>query len=312
MTRIRKAVIPAAGMGTRQYPASGGLPKGMFTVVDRDGLTKAAIQIVVEEVQASGIEAICIVVRPGDEELYQRYFTPISGERRPAFARHAWALEQSEYLGRLREMITYVPQPTPHGYGHAVYCAREWVDDEPFLLLLSDHAFISDVSQPCARQLIDVFEQCGQSVYALQRISEDRLRFFGTIQGEKVQENPPVYRLTHIREKPDVAYARQHFRVEGVPDGMYLSFFGQHALTPGIFDALEYHIRHDIREQGEFQLTSAQEFLRRQEGAYGCEIQGESHDMGIPLGLLEAQVALAIHGVNRSQIARALHGLLHQ
>lgn len=312
MTRVRKAVIPAAGLGTRQYPASSALPKGMFTVVDRDGLTKAAIQIAVEEAQGSGITEIAIVVRPGDEALYQRYFTPIPDERRPAFAKHPWTLEQSEQLGRLRDMITYIPQTEPLGYGHAVYCARDWAGDEPFLLMLSDHVFISHTATPCARQALDVFEQYGRSVYALHRISEDRLRFFGTIQGERVQERPAVYNLTHVKEKPAVDYARRHFRVEGLPDGTYLGFFGQHVLTPDIFDALAYHIEHDIREGGEFQLTNAQELLREREGAYGCEIEGESHDMGVAAGMIQAQIALALHGANRAEVARALRELLQR
>jgi UTP--glucose-1-phosphate uridylyltransferase len=309
MTRVRKAVIPAAGFGTRQYPASSALPKGLFTIVDRDGLMKAAIQLSVEEAQAAGVEEICIVVRPGDEELYRRYFRPIPEPSRPAFARQPWTFAQSEQLGRLRDMITYVSQTIPLGYGHAVYCARDWVGNEPFLLMLSDHVFISHIDTPCARQAIDVFEKYGRSVYALHRIAEDRLKYFGTIQGEQVQESPSVYWLMHVKEKPDVVYARRHLRVAGLPAGTYLSFFGQHVLTPGVFDALAYHIEHDIREGGEFQLTNAQEMLREQEGAYGCEIQGESRDMGIPAGMIGAQLALALHGVNRPDVEHILHQL---
>ena len=312
MTRIRKAVIPTAGRGTRQYPASGGIPKGLFTIVDRDGVTKTTIQIVAEEALESGIEAICIVVKPGDEAHYRRYFTSLPEEVLVTFKDPVMALQQSERLARLREIITYVPQPTPEGYGHAVWCARDFVGDEPFLLLLGDHAFISHTDKRCARQVMDVFEQYGKSVYALQRTPEDRLHLFGTVQGRRVQDCPPVYELSHVKEKPDLAYAREHFRVAGLPEGTYLCFFGIHALTPGIFDAIEYHIRYDIRENGEIQLTNAQELLREREGAYGCEVQGERYDMGIPLGLIETQIALGLAGVYQDEVRRILQRLMNR
>lgn len=312
MTQVRKAVIPAAGMGTRQYPASSALPKGLFTIVDRDGLTKAAIQLSVEEAQAAGIEEICIVIRPGDEELYQKYFQSIPTHSRPAFEKYPWAIEQSEKLARLRGMITYIPQTEALGYGHAVYCAREWVKNEPFLVMLSDHVFLSRQERVCARQLIEGYKLVRRSVYALQRISEEGLQYFGTIQGDTVTDIPGMYRLTNIKEKPDVDYARRHLRVDGMPHGTYLSFFGQHILTPGIFDALDYFIRNRIREKGEFQFTNAQELLREREGAYGLEIDGSSFDMGVPQGFIETQMALALNGKQRHAVSAYLRQLSAQ
>jgi UTP--glucose-1-phosphate uridylyltransferase len=130
---------------------------------------------------------------------------------------------------------------------------------------------------------MDAFERCGRSMSAVARTHESDLRYFGTIAGERLKDAPKVVRVTHIKEKPDAGYARRHLRVPGLPRGHYLSWFGQHLFTPGIFDALKYQLDNDLRENGEIQLTSAQELLRQQEGDYfAYETEGRRYDTGIP------------------------------
>ncbi len=267
--RVHKAIITAAGRGTRQYPASTTVQKEMFPLVDVDGLTKPTIQIIAEEALAAGIEEICIVTSPGDEEMYHRHFRGLSGELLPAFAGKDWALRESEQLARLERALTYVAQPTPEGFGHAVYCAKDWVGDEPFLLLLGDHVYVSTAAdgRRCARQVVDVFERSSHTVSAVKRTSERLLHLFGTVRGEPllgemgdaatatVSAAPApsdVYRVVAMVEKPSVERAQVELRTPGLPAGEYLCFFGMHVFTPAIFDCLGYNIAHDIREKGEY------------------------------------------------------------
>ena len=306
MAKLRKAVITAAGRGTRLYPASSTVQKEMFPLVDRDGLTKPTIQIIAEEALAAGVEEICIVTSPGDEEQYRRHFQGLSEAMLPAFKDKAWALEQSERLDQLQRMITFIAQPSPEGYGHAVYCAREFVGDEPFLLLLGDHVYISKHRKSCARQVVDVYGACGCSVSAVKRTPEDRLHLYGTLTGNKVSSDPEIYEVTKIIEKPTLEQAEAELRVEGLRRNEYLCFFGMQVFTPGIFDCLEYHIKNDIRQRGEIQLTNAQQMLASRERYVAFEAVGERYDMGVPFGFVETQIALALNSPERDRMLASL------
>ena len=312
MSSVRKAVITAAGMGTRQYPASTTVQKEMFPLVDRDGLTKPTIQIIAEEALESGIEEIAIIVSPGDEAAYRQHFSAISEDLLPSFEGKDWALLQSQRIAYLQEIITFIPQPSPEGYGHAVWCAKDWVGDEPFLLLLGDHVYVSHTDKRCARQLIDVYEQFHRSTFALKETHESMLHLFGTVAGQPLGRRHPVYRITDIKEKPDIRFAREQLRIPGLDDAMYLCFFGMYVLTPQTFECIQYHIDNNIRERGEIQLTNALDMLRVHEGVYGAETLGERYDMGIPFGYVETQIALAMYGVNRTEILQSLRRIIRE
>src|SRR5947199_7167183 len=150
MSKVRKAVITAAGKGTRQYPASTAVQKEMFPMVDRDGLTKPVIQIIGEEAIDSGIEEICIITQSGEEQEYRDYFRRMSNEEARAFRGKDWAILESEKLGAFGDRLYFAEQTSPEGFGHAVYQAKKFVGDEPFLLLLGDHIYISDIKDRCA------------------------------------------------------------------------------------------------------------------------------------------------------------------
>ncbi len=311
MQRVRKAVITAAGRGTRQYPASSTVQKEMFPLVDRDGLTKPTIQIIAEEALESGIEELCIVTAPGDEEQYRHHFRGISSQLLGALKDKEWALRESERLAEIERRLTYAIQETQEGYGHAVYCARDFVGDEPFLLLLGDHVYISGNGERCSQQVIRVFEREGATVSAVKRTPEEMLHLFGTVRGEPVGEpSDRLYRVTAIKEKPTPEYADEHLRTPGLRRGEYLCFFGMQVFTPAIFDCLEYHIRHDIRERGEIQLTSAQELLRQRERYLAYEAIGDRYDMGVPYGYVETQIALALHSPARDRMLASIVKLI--
>ena len=312
--RLRKAVIPLAGRATRLYPASASVKKGLFPLVDRDGVAKPTIQIIVEEALASGIEQVCLVTGPGDEEVYRRHFRAMPAEQRSAYAGSAyagkeWALAQSDWLGRAGDRITFAVQPRPEGYGHAVYCARGFVGDEPCLVMLGDHVYVSRRERRCAGQLLDVFERHNCSVSAVNVVGESALPFFGTVRGRLAPGEPNVYEAEEIVEKPAAEYARSHLRAEGLPEGQYLCFFGLHAMTPGIFDRLEHAIRHDLREKGEIQLTAAQAALCQRERYLAFVVDGERYDTGVPGGLVETQLALALRSPLRESVRETLRRL---
>ncbi len=312
MAKVRKAVITAAGRGTRQYPASTAVQKEMFPLVDRDGLTKPVIQIIGEECIESGIEEICIITQPGEEGQYRDYFKRLNNDMVKAFRGKDWAILESEKLGSFGERLHFAEQQTPEGFGHAVYQAKKFVGDEPFLLLLGDHVYVSDTKMRCAEQLIKVFEQYMlEAVTGVQPTLEKQLHLFGTIRGNPVDASRGIYKAELIIEKPQIDVAREQLVTPGLPAGNYLSHFGIHVFSPRIFDSLEYLIKNDLRDKGEFQLTAAQEHLRQQSDKYWAVVtQGQRYDTGIPYGLMETQLALALNGVHRTDICEAIARIL--
>src|SRR3954454_15930803 len=310
MARVNKAVITAAGMGTRHYPATATIQKEMFPLVDRDGTTKPTIQIIVEEAVESGIEEVCIVASEENVDQFRRDFRGLPPEWSSLFRSKAWALEEAEKLAGLAERIRYVLQTSREGYGHAVYCAREFVGEDPFLLLLGDHVYISASKKNCSRQVIDVYNEHGCAVSGVQRTGEELLHLFGTLAGRRLAGSPDVYELSEIKEKPTEEYAEEHLRTPGLPRGQYLCFFGLHVLPPSIFDAIGYHIKNDIRERGEIQLTNAQEMLRSQERYLAVAVDGQRYDMGVPFGYIQTQLALALNSPARRDVLAALPHLL--
>jgi UTP-glucose-1-phosphate uridylyltransferase/mevalonate kinase len=278
--KVRKAVIPAAGFGTRLFPATKTVKKELFPIIDRDGRAKPVIMVIVEEAISAGIEEIGIVAQKGDRTLFEDFFkTPPSEELFKKLSPENQ--EYSQYLQDLGNRITILTQDEQEGYGHAVFCAKEWVKDEPFLLMLGDHLYASDNETSCARQVLDVYEQVGQSVVGLSVMPAKILHKVGCVTGFW-QEPNSILCATQIYEKPDIEYARSHLHVEGMADDLFLGLFGIYALKPKIFDFLEEHISQNFRERGEFQLTSCLDRLRQEEGVTGYLVKGQYFDMGMP------------------------------
>ena len=312
MAKVRKAVITAAGRGTRQFPASNAVKKEMFPLVDRDGLSKPVIQIIGEEAIESGIEEICLVVPPGHEKYYRDYFRRMNDEEVKTFRGKDWAILESEKLAAFGERLHIAVQETPEGFGHAVYQAKKFANGEPVLLMLGDHIYVSDVKDRCARQLIKVYEQYMlDTATAVQPTLERLLHLFGVCRGGPVDPNKGIYRAELICEKPTPEYARENLVTPGLPAGNYLAHFGIHVFGPGIFESLEYLIKNNIREKGEIQLTTAQEHLRQQTDKYWLvNVHGTRLDTGIPYGLMETQLALALNGIHRTEICEAIARIL--
>ena len=283
MNRIKKAIIPAAGYGTRLYPASKSIKKEFFPIIDKDGYAKPAIQLIIEEAIESGIQEVCLIVQPDGNVDFERYFKePLPHDLEQRLSKSPGVVKQSEKLLDLGHRISYVVQDEQKGFGHAVYCAQDWVGDEPFLLMLGDHIYESHTEIRCAQQLLQIFPKVGKSVSAVMRRTEEVLHLYGTISGKPVSHIPRLYEVTELKEKPTVEYAREHLAIEGLPAGEYLCIFGQYILTPNIFDCIQYHIDREILERGEIQLTNALDLLRKDEGYYAYETEGKYYDIGTP------------------------------
>ncbi|HXE54760.1 MAG TPA: sugar phosphate nucleotidyltransferase, partial [Tepidisphaeraceae bacterium] len=205
--RIRKAVITAAARGQNLLP--------LQTLVDRDGISKSALRIILEEAISSGVEEICLVVRPGDQSAY--------------------AAAADELSSRLH----FVEQDQPRGYGHALHCAKGFVGGDPFLHLVSDHLYISREDVRCARQLVQVAETEDCSVSGVQATRENVLTEYGAIGGHRVPGQNRLYQVENVIEKPTPTEAEQRLIVPGLRQGHYLCFFGMHVLTPAIMHLLQ-------------------------------------------------------------------------
>jgi UTP--glucose-1-phosphate uridylyltransferase len=315
--RARKAVITAAGRGTRQFPATRSIQKELLPLVDRDGVTKPTIQVILEECFASGIEEVCVVVERDGQGPFREHFRAPTDDERRVFSSKPWAVEQADRLSDMASRLTYVEQPSPEGFGHAVYQAREFVGDEPFLLLLGDHVYTTPTGvPPCVAQILDVGAREGGSVTSVRLDPESGVSVTGVVKcrlrdGQRPADAPgQVYDILALKEKPTPEEAKA-FATPGVPEGWYLCHFGLHLFTPEIFDCLHQLIATDTRVKNEFQLTSAQELLlerslRGDAPAYRAAfLDGTRWDTGVPDGYLETLLALAQRGPYAAHLTEA-------
>jgi UTP--glucose-1-phosphate uridylyltransferase len=279
--KVCKAVIPAAGFGTRLFPATKAIKKEFFPIVDRDGRAKPIIMAIVEEAIAAGIEEVGIVVQSCDRDLFTDFFkslpkpelwAKLSSENR----------EYSQYLQELGDRITILTQTKQEGYGHAVYCAQEWVDNQPFLLLLGDHIYSSNTEISCAQQVLDVYQQVQKSVIGLTVMSADIIHKAGCVTGIW-QDSNFLLDITEVYEKPSLEYAQENLHTEGMNPDEFLGVFGMYVLEAKIFELLESDINNNFRYKGEFQLTTCLDKLRQAEGLTGYLVKGKYFDTGMPL-----------------------------
>jgi UTP--glucose-1-phosphate uridylyltransferase len=274
---IKKTVITAAGQNQRTLP--------LQTLVDGNGQTKSALAIIVEESLQAGIEDICVVIRPGDQDAY-----------RAAAGPH----------GRL---LQFVEQAQPLGYGHAVWCAREFTGASPFLLLVGDHLYLSRSAKGCAQQLVETAAAEACTVSAVQATHESKLPYYGAVGGRLAGARQGLYLVSDVVEKPTPTQAEQTLIVPGLRAGYYLCFFGMHVLMPRVMSLLDNEVA-AAGEKGRVQLSAALSRLVEHERYLACELEGRRFDIGVKYGLLTAQLALALNGRDRDEILSGLVELL--
>jgi UTP--glucose-1-phosphate uridylyltransferase len=270
---VRKAVITAAAPEQHTLP--------LQRLVDRDGVDKTALQLIVEEVVEAGVEEICVIIRPGDESAYQQ--------------------AAGEHIGQIR----FVAQDQPRGYGDALLRARQFVGDEPFLHLVGDHLYLSESPRRCARQLIEVAREHESAVSAVQATRENKLPYFGVVGGTRVPQRSDLYEVQHVVEKPTPTQAEQELIVAGLRSGYYLCFFGMHVLTPQVLEILA-----ELTVETRPTLSDALAVLCLRQRHLAIELRGSRYNIGMRYGLLIAQLALALCGRDRDQVLTELVELL--
>ncbi|RYL95179.1 UTP--glucose-1-phosphate uridylyltransferase GalU [Sporolactobacillus sp. THM7-4] len=275
MKKVRKAVIPAAGLGTRFLPATKALPKEMLPIVN-----KPTIQYIVEEAVQAGIEDIIIVTGKGKRAIEDHFD-------------NAYELEQNlihknklELLEKVRESskidIHYIRQKSPKGLGHAVWCARNFIGNEPFAVLLGDDIVQND--KPCIQQLTEHYEQTGCSVIGVQKVPENQTHRYGII--DPKEQDGRLYDVKQFVEKPK----------ENPPSN--LAIIGRYVLTPEIFDFLD---KKEIGAGGEIQLTDAIQKLNELQGVYAYQFEGKRYDVGETLGFVLTNIEMALKNEDLQQ-----------
>ncbi len=282
-TPVRKAVIPIAGLGTRHFPASHAVKKELFPVVGPDGIARALFHYHLLELEAAGIEEICIIVQPGEDEMVRSYLQGPDASYLKRLEKYPALLREVEQMRGFARRVSFAVQEQQEGYGHAVYQTKTFAGDEMVLLGLGDHLFRGKPVSPY-RELAEMAAASnGKSVSAVNRISADQLKGYGTIAGKRRGENPRLIDIALIIEKPAVAVAREKLQVDGLSAETWLGWFGMHLLAPSIYDILGEMIRDNIRDNGEFQLTRAQEIQRQREGYLALEMtNARRFDFGVP------------------------------
>ncbi|MEI6948774.1 sugar phosphate nucleotidyltransferase [Paraflavisolibacter sp. H34] len=302
--KVRKAVITAAARGERLFPVADTIQKAMLPVIDVDGLHKPVIQIIAEEAFSSGIEQICIICAPGDGERYISAFTTLRDNLQKSFGSSDWARQTAGQIDNLLGRLQFAEQQEPLGYGHAISCARSFVDNEPFLLLLGDYLYVSKLAgKRCAAQLMELAAQERCSVSAVNPTIEHQVRRYGTLTGKQVPGRNGVYQIEKIIEKPSLSVAELALQTSGLRAGYYLCLFGMHVFTPSIFDLLDEQI---AKNDGPVLLTPALQQLAESEKYLALEVKGDRYDLSRRHGLLRAQVALGLAGEARSEVLNTL------
>lgn len=271
MQKIKKAVIPVAGMGTRFLPATKAIPKEMLTIVDRP-----TIQYIVEEVVASGIEEVVLITSTGKSAIenhfdYDFQLDTVLREKNKSVLR-----EELANISNLIDVVS-VRQKRPLGLGHAIWMARDVIGDEPFLVLLGDDLVRSPV--PCCKQMIDLYNKVGESIVAIQRVPMDQTFQYGIVEGSET-EHERTFKVRRMVEKP----------APGTSDSD-MAIIGRYLLMPEIFDLLE---KTTPGHGGEIQLTDALLALSNRRGMYAYEFAGRRYDAGDKLGYLKAIVDFAL------------------
>ncbi len=269
-----KAVIPAAGLGTRFLPATKAQPKEMLPIVD-----KPAIQYVVEEAVQSGIEDILIITGRGKRAIEDHF------DKSAELEGYLWSKDKMEELRTVQQIsemarIFYVRQKEPLGLGHAVLCAKEYINDDDFAVLLGDDIVVSDT--PCTKQLVDVFKKRGRSVVAVEEIPSSEAHLYGIVSGREIDDDLLV--IEEITEKPPRGQAKSN-----------LASMGRYFFSPAIFEYLG-KTRPDAK--GEIQLTDAIELMAQEEEVLALRYKGRRFDIGSNLGWIVANIELGLQREN--------------
>jgi len=280
--KIRKAIIPIAGYGTRLYPMTRWIKKEMLPLIDNDGLVKPALLILLEQLNEAGIEEICLVVGSEDDiNYYQNIFKmPISEEHFKKLPESIKSYEQ--VIKNIGNKINYRIQKERLGFGHAVYQCLDFCDGEPALLLLGDTIYSSNEKRNCTQQLIEIYNDLEKPLIAIHKIPIQHVNKYGILSGNWLDDSHSLLEITSFTEKPELSYAEEHlFMLDSENNHEYYSVFGQYILTPELFNILGNNINNKIDNQSEIDMTdSLKHFIGK--GLTGVVLNGTMYDIGNP------------------------------
>ncbi len=271
--KFTKAIIPMGSARHRDLP--------LQHITTGDGRTKRTAALHIEELLAAGVEQVALITSPGSAPLFH------------------------DLVGQFGSAIVLIEQSEPRGFGHAILCAERWASEQPFLLQVCDHMFITYASSSCTQQLIEFASREDCAVSAVQATPESQLPYFGVIGGHRLRGEEQLYTVEAVFEKPTPTVAEEYCMVPGMRQGSYLGFFGTHALTPSIFRYLREQ-QSELENNQPFGLTDALAALLAKEKYLALEVRGHRIDLEGPFGLLRAQVALALHGSRREEVLRLM------
>jgi len=272
---VTKAVIPVAGYGTRMYPVTKLIKKEFFPVIDADGYAKPVLLIILDELINAGIEEICLIIRPGEEELYLSLFRKLQEDHGSKLPSNLKSFESK--LRLLKDKLVFAYQEQMLGFGHAVLQSAKFTEGEPVLLVLGDHIYHSKTGQNCAAQLIEAFEKTEQLTIGMFEIPSEDTPKYGVVSGDFVGADKRLARLNSIIEKPQISYAKSNLGIDGRQCAVFM-----YVLTPAVYETLGKQYKDGKTEFGEFQLTPALDAVADKSGAYGMLIDGERFDVGLP------------------------------
>lgn len=269
---VKKAVIPAAGLGTRFLPATKAQPKEMLPIVD-----KPTLQYIIEEAVASGVEEILIITGRNKKSIEDHFDKSVELELE---LENKGKTDLLEIVRGISNMVNihYIRQKEPKGLGDAIYCARYFIGDEPFAIMLGDDMVDNGQGPPCLKQLIDAYEDHNASILGVQEVDKENTDKYGIIDGQKLSDN--IYKVKALVEKPDPDQAPSN-----------VAILGRYIITPQIFDILD---QIPPGKNGEIQLTDALEILKDKEDMYAYVFEGRRYDLGDKLGFLQATVDAAL------------------
>ncbi|WP_044749193.1 UTP--glucose-1-phosphate uridylyltransferase GalU [Bacillus alveayuensis] len=270
--KVKKAVIPAAGLGTRFLPATKAQPKEMLPIVDTP-----TIQYIIEEAVASGIEDILIVTGRGKRAIEDHFDKSLELEETLEAKGKYKELEQIRRISQMVD-IHYIRQKEPKGLGHAIWCARKFIGNDPFAVMLGDDIVMSET--PCLKQLIDTFEEKQSSIIGVQEVAKEDVSKYGIIEIDKEGSEDGLFKVKDLVEKPSPEKAPSQ-----------IAIMGRYVLTPDILEILEYI---EPGQGNEIQLTDALRELNKQQSIYGYVFNGKRYDIGDKYGFVQATVEFAL------------------
>lgn len=278
---VRKAVIPVAGFGTRLYPETRGVKKEFCPVVDKDGLVKPAILVLLEELDQIEIEEICLILNKEEKSYYEDFFMKaLPMEHYNKLSKDMKAYEDK--IRKISKKLRFVFQEEQKGFGHAVYQSRDFAAGEPVLLLLGDTIYQSNTNTACTRQLLDAYEQVGQPTVAVHAVALEEVVHYGIFSGVWENKEETILKLTAISEKPSCENARDYLAVSSRKQAEnYYAAFGAYVITKDVYDRLGYAVEREIvNEKGEVELTDALDYVRKEKGMMAYIPDGRSYDIG--------------------------------